>query len=94
MVTRYQQLAPSPPPSSPLPNQLKVEGSNSPEPIRGLLDQLGSAAGSITRIQLRSALSDRVRSEIGEFCNQAINGRYPFDPAAAKEVTPADFAQR
>ncbi len=85
--------AKAPPPSSPLPNQLKVEGSNSPEPIRGLLDQLGSAAGSITRIQLRSALSDRVRSEIGEFCNQAVNGRYPFDPTAAREVTPADFAQ-
>ncbi len=85
--------AKTPPPSSPLPTQLKVEGSNSPEPVRSLLDSLGSASANITRIQLRSALSDRVRSEIGEFCNQATNGRYPFDPNASKEVTPADFAQ-
>lgn len=85
--------AKTPPPSSPLPTQLKVEGSNSPEPVRSLLDSLGSASANITRIQLRSALSDRVRSEIGEFCNQAINGRYPFDPNGAREVTPADFAQ-
>jgi type VI secretion system protein ImpL len=105
LVARLQELqifltgadaalkAKSPPPASPLPTQLKVEGANSPEPLRALLEQLGNAASNITRIQLRSALSDRVRSEIGEFCNQAINGRYPFDPAAVKEVTPADFAQ-
>ena len=85
--------AKTPPPSSPLPTQLKVEGSNSPEPVRSLLESLGSASANITRIQLRSALSDRVRSEIGEFCTQATLGRYPFDPNATKEVTPADFAQ-
>ncbi len=83
----------APPPSSPLPTQLKVEGSNSPEPIRSLLDSLGSASAKAAVIQLRSALSDRVRSEIGEFCNQAVNGRYPFDPNSPREVTPADFAQ-
>ncbi len=105
LVARLQELqvflasadaalkAKAPPPASPLPTQLKVEGSNAPEPLRSLLEQLGSASGNITRIQLRSALSERVRSEIGEFCNQAINGRYPFDPNAAREVTPADFAQ-
>ena len=105
LVARLQELqvlltsmdaalkAKTPPPSSPLPTQLKVEGSNSPEPLRSLLDQLGSASSNITRIQLRSALSDRVRAEIGEFCNQAIVGRYPFDPNSAREVTPADFAQ-
>jgi type VI secretion system protein ImpL len=85
--------AKTPPPSSPLPTQLKVEGSNSPEPVRSLLESLGSASANITRIQLRSALSDRVRSEIGEFCTQATVGRYPFDPNGAREVTPADFAQ-
>ena len=105
LVARLQELqvflasadaalkAKSPPPASPLPTQLRVEGSNAPEPLRALLEQLGSAAGNITRIQLRAALSERVRSEIGEFCGLAVNGRYPFDPVSIREVTPSDFAQ-
>lgn len=105
LVARLQELqvlltgmdaalkAKSTPPASPLPNQLKVEGSNAPEPVRSLLDQLGTASARAAGLQLRSTLSERVRSEIGEFCNQAINGRYPFDPSSAVDVTPADFSQ-
>jgi len=84
--------AKAPPPSSPLPNQLKAEGGSSPEPVRGLLDSLGSSAGRAASIALRGSLSAEVRSMVGEFCQQAIAGRYPFDPTAAREVTPADFA--
>ncbi|MBL8345422.1 MAG: type VI secretion system membrane subunit TssM [Rubrivivax sp.] len=84
--------AKAPPPSSPLPNQLKAEGGSSPEPVRGLLDSLGSSAGRAASIALRGSLAAEVRSVVGEFCQQAITGRYPFDPTAAREVTPADFA--
>lgn len=84
--------AKAPPPSSPLPNQIKAEGGNSPEPVRGLLDSLGSSAGRAASIALRGSLAAEVRSVVGEFCQQAITGRYPFDPTAAREVTPADFA--
>ena len=80
------------PPPSPLPNQLKVEASNSPEPVRALLDALGSTSSRVALIQLRETLSREVRSQVGEFCQQAINGRYPFDSSSAREVTPADFA--
>lgn len=84
--------AKAPPPTSPLPNQLKAEGGSSPEPVRGLLDSLGSSAGRAASIALRGSLAAEVRSVVGEFCQQAITGRYPFDPTAAREVTPADFA--
>ncbi|MBI5718668.1 MAG: type VI secretion system membrane subunit TssM [Burkholderiales bacterium] len=84
--------AKAPPPTSPLPNQLKAEGGSSPEPVRGLLDSLGSSAGRAASIALRGSLAAEVRSAVGEFCQQAITGRYPFDPTAAREVTPADFA--
>ena len=80
------------PPPSPLPNQLKVEASNSPEPVRGLLDALGTTSSRVALMQLRETLSREVRSQVGEFCQQAVSGRYPFDPASSREVTPADFA--
>ncbi len=80
------------PPPSPLPNQLKVEASNSPEPVRSLLDALGSTSSRVALVQLRESLGREVRSQVGEFCQQAVNGRYPFDPSSSREVTPADFA--
>jgi type VI secretion system protein ImpL len=43
-------------------------------------------------MQVRETLSREVRSQVGEFCMQAAAGRYPFDPNAAREMTPADFA--
>lgn len=84
--------AKAPPPTSPLPNQLKAEGGSAPEPVRALLDSLGSSSARAATIALRGSLSAEVRSMVGEFCQQAISGRYPFDPSSAREVTPADFA--
>ncbi len=80
------------PPPSPLPNQLKVEASNSPEPVRSVLDALGTTSSKVALIQLRETLSREVRSQVGEFCQQAAAGRYPIDPNSAREITPADFA--
>ncbi|MCG3189734.1 MAG: hypothetical protein LKCHEGNO_02232 [Burkholderiaceae bacterium] len=77
---------------SPLPNQLKADAANSPEPVRSLLDTLGSTSARVALMQLRESLSRDVRSQVGEFCTQAAAGRYPFDPNAAREITPADFA--
>jgi type VI secretion system protein ImpL len=80
------------PPQSPLPNQMKVEAANSPEPVRSVLDSLGSASARVAQAQLRDSLSREVRSLVGEFCNQAVTGRYPFDANSPREVTQADFA--
>ena len=80
------------PQPSPLPNQLKAEAANSPEPVRSLLDNLGSTSSRVALMQLRESLSREVRSQIGEFCQQAIAGRYPFDRSSTRDVTQADFA--
>ena len=80
------------PPQSPLPNQLKVEAANSPEPVRSVLDSLGSSSARVALMQLRDSLSREVRASVGEFCREAVSGRFPFDPNAAREVTQADFA--
>jgi len=80
------------PPQSPLPNQLKVEAANSPEPVRSVLDSLGSSSARVALMQLRESLSREVRASVGELCSQAVTGRFPFDPNSAREVTQADFA--
>ena len=80
------------PQPSPLPNQLKAEAANAPEPVRSMLDTLGTASARVASLQLRTTLSQEVRAQVGEFCHQAVDGRYPFDASSAREVTPADFA--
>ncbi|HTP71781.1 MAG TPA: type VI secretion system membrane subunit TssM [Burkholderiaceae bacterium] len=80
------------PQPSPLPNQLKADAANSPEPVRSVLDTLGSTSAKVALMQVRETLSREVRSQVGEFCMQAAAGRYPFDQNAAREMTPADFA--
>jgi type VI secretion system protein ImpL len=81
----------SPPPSA-LPNQIKAEAANSPEPVRSILNNLGTTSSRVALMQVRESLSRDVRSQIGEFCNQAVAGRYPFDPSSSRDVTQADFA--
>ena len=80
------------PPPSPLPNQIKAEAANAPEPVRSILENLGSTSSRVALMQLRESLSRDVRAQIGEFCNQALTGRYPFDASSAREITQADFA--
>ena len=82
----------SPPPPSPLPTQLKADASNTPEPLRSLLENLGSTSSRVASMQQRETLSREVRAQIGDFCSQAIAGRYPFDVNSSREVTQADFA--
>lgn len=80
------------PPPSPLPNQLKAEAANTAEPVRSILDSLGSASSRVGLMQLRETLSREVRTQVGEFCTQATAGRYPFDATSPRDVTQADFA--
>ncbi len=80
------------PQPTPLPNQIKAEAASAPEPVRSLMDALASAGGRLAQYQLRESLSREVRAQVGEFCQQAVAGRYPLDRSASRDVTPADFA--
>ncbi|WP_088280713.1 type VI secretion system membrane subunit TssM [Ideonella sp. A 288] len=80
------------PQPSPLPNQIKNDAANAPQPLRGLLESLGNTSSKVALMQLRESLSREVRAQVGEFCQQAITGRYPFDRSSARDVTQADFA--
>ena len=80
-------------PPSPVPNKVKAEAARLPEPTRSMLTTLANSSANVSQIMLRQALGQEVKSQVGEFCNQAIAGRYPLDRRAARDATQADFAQ-
>jgi type VI secretion system protein ImpL len=79
-------------PPSPVPNKVKSDAARLPEPARSMLGTLASASSGVTGIVQRQTLAQQVRAEVGEFCNQAITGRYPVDRRSARDATQADFA--
>lgn len=83
----------TPPPQSDLPVRLAAEGARSAEPVRGLLADLGRSSAGFTGLLQRELLSREVRTSVGDFCNQAIAGRYPLSARSANDATFADFGQ-
>lgn len=81
------------PPPSEVPNKVKAEGARLPEPVRTLVQTLAAAGNTATTAAARHNLSTAVNSNIGEFCRQAINGRYPFTRGSATDVTQEDFGR-
>lgn len=82
-----------PPPASPVPAKVKADAPRLPEPALSMLTALGNSSANVSQIMTRQFLSEEVRAQIGEFCNQAIARRYPVDHGATLDATPADFAQ-
>ncbi|WP_302491497.1 type VI secretion IcmF C-terminal domain-containing protein, partial [Burkholderia pyrrocinia] len=64
-----------------------------PTPFREVLDDLSNVAnGSVATVEQRS-VALRAGANVGDFCRQAIAGRYPFARGSSRDVAPADFAQ-
>jgi type VI secretion system protein ImpL len=82
-----------PPPPSPVPAKVKADAPRLPEPALSMVTALGNSSASVSQIMMRQNLSEEVRAQVGEFCNQAIARRYPVDRTAKLDATPADFAQ-
>jgi type VI secretion system protein ImpL len=49
-----------------------------------MLNTLASSSANVSQIMMRQVLGQEVKSQVGEFCNQAISGRYPMDRRAAR----------
>ncbi|MFT3734781.1 MAG: type VI secretion system membrane subunit TssM [Rhodocyclaceae bacterium] len=79
-------------PQSDVPNRAKAESARLPEPTRGILQQLTSAGTGQALQNLRQTLSADVGAQVGQFCAQAISGRYPFVRSSPRDVTRDDFA--
>lgn len=81
-----------PPPSSDASARVKADSARLPEPVRGMLQQLSSAGAGQAMSSLRESLSSAVATQVGTFCAQATNGRYPFVRNSPRDVTRDDFA--
>jgi type VI secretion system protein ImpL len=81
------------PPPSEVPNKVKGEAARLPEPLRSLMNTLSASSGAAVAREMRSNISSGVNSSIGEFCRQAITGRYPFSRNSTTDVTQDDFSR-
>lgn len=81
------------PPPSPVADKVKADAPRMPEPALSMVTALGNSSANVSQIMMRQILSEEVRAQVGEFCNQAIARRYPVDKNATLDATPADFAQ-
>ncbi|MGE5451947.1 MAG: type VI secretion system membrane subunit TssM [Acidobacteriota bacterium] len=81
------------PPASDVPNKVKAEAARLPEPLRSLLNNLSVSGTAAALDATRANLGQAIKSQIGEFCQQAIAGRYPFARGSSRDVTQDDFAR-
>ncbi|MEY4764014.1 MAG: hypothetical protein RI907_687 [Pseudomonadota bacterium] len=81
------------PPPSDVPNKVKAEAARLPEPMRSLLNTLSVSGTSAALDATRANLGQAIKAQIGEFCQQAISGRYPFVRNSTRDVTQDDFAR-
>lgn len=79
-------------PQSDVPSRAKAESARMPEPLRTMLQQLSSSGTGQALSNLRETLSSAVGAQIGQFCNQAIEGRYPFVRNSPRDVARDDFS--
>ena len=75
------------PPPSDVPNKVKAEAARLPEPLR--VDAADDLCGRHARrwsSASRETLSEAVGASVGDFCRQAIAGRYPFVRSSPRDV--------
>jgi type VI secretion system protein ImpL len=80
------------PPQSDVQNKVRAEAGRLPEPVRSLLNTLVNAGVTQALTATRENLSASIGASIGDFCNTAIAGRYPFNRSSSRDVTTDDFA--
>ncbi|MDB5815051.1 MAG: type secretion protein [Rhodocyclales bacterium] len=79
------------PPSSDASAKVKAESARMPEPVRTMMQDVSAAGAGQALVSLRETLSSAVGTQIGQFCTQAIEGRYPFVRNSTRDVTRDDF---
>jgi type VI secretion system protein ImpL len=73
--------------------RIKSEADRMPPPISNLLNGLISRSTAQSASSAQAGVKAAAAGEVGTFCKQAVEGRYPFIRGAAKEVPLGDFAK-
>jgi type VI secretion system protein ImpL len=74
------------------PNVAKTDAPRLPEPARTLVNTVAAAAIEVVLGATKGNVMALMKAEVGDFCRQAVNGRYPFVRTSAADVTREDFA--
>ncbi len=82
----------TPPPSS-VNDKARAEAGRLPEPVRSLLQTLSTAGVDGALKVTRQNLGELLNAEVGNFCRQALSGRYPLVRGSPRDATPQDFAE-
>ncbi|MFX1765869.1 type VI secretion system membrane subunit TssM [Paraburkholderia sp. A1RI-2L] len=81
------------PPQSDSADQIRAEAGRMPAPFRQMLGDLANAAQGTVTHNVDQNLAQSASVNIGDFCRQAIAGRYPFARGSSRDVAPGDFAR-
>ncbi|WP_420800140.1 type VI secretion system membrane subunit TssM [Paraburkholderia tagetis] len=81
------------PPQSDSADQIRAEAGRMPAPFRQMLGDLANAAQGNVMHNIDQNLAQSASVNIGDFCRQAIAGRYPFARGSSRDVAPGDFAR-
>ncbi|MES2072920.1 MAG: type VI secretion system membrane subunit TssM [Pseudomonadota bacterium] len=83
----------TPPPAGEALSKLKREADGKPAPLAAMLKNIDSSGAGLTSGSERERLNSLWVGSGGQFCRDAIAGRYPLVRSAAKEVTADDFGK-
>lgn len=72
---------------------LQAESGRLPQPFKNMMLSLAIGASSDSQMKELEGLQKRVGYEVGNFCRQAIAGRYPLVRNAQNEIASHDFAR-
>ncbi len=73
---------------------LKQDAAGLPDAVGSLITEVGNSAQAVSRGGLRASLTERYRQEVVNQCTLAVQGRYPFATAGAKDDVPInDFGR-
>lgn len=81
------------PPASDAVTKVQAEAGRLPVPFQGMLKDLSTTVSSKAAAVTRQNIGQSAAATVGQFCNQAIAGRYPFKSNSPRDVTTGDFAQ-
>jgi type VI secretion system protein ImpL len=91
-AAEQSRLNGTPPPKSDLPVRMRADAARLPQPVRGFMETVANKCETLIARADREVVSRGLRSNVTNFCQESIRGRYPFSPNT-KEVTPGDFAK-
>lgn len=81
------------PPQTEVANKIKGEAGRTPEPVSSMLTGLSASATSLVLSKVQIDTGAKLTSEVFEFCQKAIGGRYPFAKSSSIDVTQEDFSR-